>query len=103
MDHDLDTRPEATPPEATPPNDRPADWDRKEVRADFGDDADATPTTESPDVADWNEGQMARERPDGTREPGPSDDEIASSKGGLSGGGSNPGGGERWAERDKEA
>jgi hypothetical protein len=46
---------------------------------------------------------MARERPDGTRTPGPSDEEIAEeSEGGLSGGGANPGGGERWAERDVE-
>jgi hypothetical protein len=28
------------------------------------------------------------------------DEEIESSRGGLSGGGANPGGGERWAERD---
>ena len=43
---------------------------------------------------------MARERADGTRSQGPSDAEIASSKGGLSGGGANSGGGERWADRD---
>jgi hypothetical protein len=45
---------------------------------------------------------MARQRPDGTRTPGLSDAEIDESRGGLSGGGTNPGGGDRWAERDVE-
>ena len=41
---------------------------------------------------------MAPAREDGTRSPDVSDEEIAESKGGLSGGGANPGGGERWAD-----
>ena len=80
--------------------DKPANWDREDMRSDFGDDADAAPPDKDDKVRNWNENQMARQRQDGTRIPGPSDEEIAeSSEGGLSGGGANPGGGERWAER----
>ena len=79
---------------------KPENWARDEMRPDFGDDADSPPPEKDDKVRTWNEDQMARQRQDGTRTPGPSDDEIASSKGGLSGGGANPGGGERWAERD---
>lgn len=81
---------------------QPANWDRDEMKADFGDDAETPGTDDDAKVPTWNEDEMARQRPDGTRSPGPSNEEIASSKGGLSGGGANPGGGERWAERDKE-
>jgi hypothetical protein len=86
--------------EATEPG--PDNWARNEVRPDFGDDPESPPIDEFPEVPTWNEGQMARQRPDGSRTPGPSDEEIKSSEGGLSGGGANPGGGERWAERDVE-
>ena len=79
---------------------KPANWDREDMRPDFGDDADATPPDKDDKVPTWKENQMARQRPDGTRIPGPTDEEIAESEGGLSGGGANPGGGERWAERD---
>jgi len=82
---------------------KPANWDREDMRPDFGDDADASPPDNDDKVRNWNEKQMARQRPDGSRTPGPSDEEIAEeSEGGLSGGGANPGGGERWAERDVE-
>lgn len=81
---------------------KPDNWDREEMRPDFGDDAAASPPDKDKKVPTWNEDQMARQRPDGTRSPGLSDEEIDSSQGGLSGGGANPGGGERWAERDVE-
>jgi hypothetical protein len=81
---------------------KPENWDREEMKADFGDDADAAPPDEDDKVRTWKENQMARERQDGTRTPGLSEEEIAESEGGLSGGGANPGGGERWAERDVE-
>jgi len=82
---------------------KPENWNREDMRPDFGDDADAAPPDNDDKVRNWNEKQMARQRPDGSRTPGPSDEEIAEeSEGGLSGGGANPGGGERWAERDVE-
>ena len=82
--------------------DRPDNWDRDEMKRDHGDDSDVSPEHDA-EVPTWNEGQMARERPDGTREAGPSDEEIEEeSEGGLSGGGVNPGGGERWADRDRK-
>jgi hypothetical protein len=80
---------------------RPENWDRDEMKRDRAGGAEPA-TDDDPAVPAWKEGQMARERPDGSRDAGPSDEEIeAESKGGLSGGGTNPGGGERWAERDK--
>ena len=81
---------------------KPENWDRDAMRPDLGDDAEASPPDKDHEVPTWNEDQMARQRPDGTRTPGPSDEDIESSQGGLSGGGANPGGGERWAERDVE-
>jgi hypothetical protein len=80
----------------------PDNWDRNDMKPDFGDDAAASPSDVDREVPTWNEDQMARQRPDGSRTPGPTDEEIESSEGGLSGGGANPGGGERWAERDVE-
>ena len=82
--------------------DKPANWDREDMRSDFGEDPDAAPPDKDAKVRNWNENQMARQRPDGTRTPGLTDEEIAESEGGLSGGGANPGGGERWADRDVE-
>ena len=81
---------------------KPDNWDRDSMRPDFGDDSNASPADADTEVPTWNEDQMARQRPDGTRSPGPTDAEIDESRGGLSGGGANPGGGERWAERDVE-
>jgi hypothetical protein len=81
---------------------KPDTWNRDEMKRDHGDDSDVS-TEHDAEVPTWNEGQMARQRPDGTREAGQSDEEIEEeSEGGLSGGGVNPGGGERWAERDRE-
>jgi hypothetical protein len=81
---------------------RPDNWDRDAMKPDFGDDSAESPTGPDTEVPTWNEDQMARQRPDGTRTAGPSDEQIEESKGGLSGGGANAGGGERWAERDVE-
>jgi len=81
---------------------RPDNWDGDEVRSDSGDHTEASPVEENNEVPAWNESQMAEQRPDGSRTTGPSNEEIESSKGGLSGGGANPGGGERWAQRDVE-
>jgi hypothetical protein len=80
---------------------RPENWDRDQVRRDEGEPERDVPAADD-EVPTWNEDQMARQRQDGTRSPGLSEEEIESSKGGLSGGGVNPGGGERWAERDDE-
>ena len=93
---------ERTDPANRSGTETPANWDREEMRPDFGDDAEASPPDEDDKDPIWKENQMARQRADGTRTPGPTDAEIAESKGGLSGGGANPGGGERWAERDVE-
>jgi hypothetical protein len=82
---------------------RPEDWNRNEMGPDRGDDQPATTSDDAGDAPDWNEGQMAEEHADGSRTAGPSDEEIAESAHGLSGGGTNPGGGERWAERDDES
>jgi hypothetical protein len=82
-----------------PQANQPADWDRSQMRPD-SEDGPETPAGGSPDRPDWNEGQMARQRPDGTRADGPTDEEIEASQHGLSGKGANPGGGEQWADRD---
>jgi hypothetical protein len=81
--------------------DKPANWDGDQMRPD-SEDAPDTPAGGAVDVPTWNEDQMARERPDGTRAAGPANEEIEASRRGLSGGGTNPGGGERWAERDAD-
>ena len=80
-----------------PKTNKPANWKGGQMRPDDGPE---TPAGGGPDVPTWNEDQMARERPDGSRTAGPTDEEIETSSHGLSGGGANPGGGERWAERD---
>ncbi len=79
--------------------DEPAQWQAEQMETDDGDGVAVSPTDESPDPQAWNEGQMAPARQDGSRSPDVSDEEIAESEGGLSGGGANAGGGERWAER----
>ena len=78
---------------------KPAQWNPEQMETDDGDGSAHSTTGTTPDVQTWNEGQMAPAREDGTRAPDVSDEEIAESKGGLSGGGANPGGGERWADR----
>ena len=77
---------------------KPETWERDQMSSDpetSPEDADST-------VPTWKEGQMAEQHADGSRSPNPSDADIAESAGGLSGGGANPGGGERWAERDED-
>jgi hypothetical protein len=81
---------------------RPDNWDGDEMPTDSGDHTETPQVDENEKVPTWNEGQMAEQRADGSRAPDLSDEEIESSKGGLSGGGANPGGGERWAKRDVE-
>jgi len=77
---------------------KPANWDRHQMETDDGgeprdrDEAGLSPS--------WNEGEMAEERKDHTRSPLTPANELDEPAGGLSGQGSNPGGGERWAERD---
>lgn len=82
---------------------KPAEWKPEQMETDDGDGAVASATDVSPDVKTWNEGQMAPAHEDGTRGPDTSEGEIAESKGGLSGGGANPGGGEQWADQDDTA
>lgn len=79
---------------------KPAQWNPEQMETDDGDVSVPSTTGANPDVEKWNEGQMAPAREDGTRAPDVSDEETAESKGGLSGGGANPGGGERWADRE---
>ena len=88
--------PAATDTEAVP------HWDRKEMEIDDGPGDSRTATgTPDADTALWNKGQMAEESADGSGGPAPTGDIEA--PGGLSGEGSNPGGGERWADRDRES
>jgi hypothetical protein len=107
--HEGDSNARTTAPETTAPDPegstRPVEWDRHQMETD-----DAGETVEGGGAADpkrgadtldpkWNKGEVAEEREDHTRDPLPAPAEPA---GGLSGGGSNPGGGEQWAERDRE-
>lgn len=78
---------------------QPAQWNPEQLETDDGD-VPAT-TVAAPGVEKWNEGQIAPAHDDGTRSPNVSQEEIAESSGGLSGGGANPSGGERWADRDE--
>jgi hypothetical protein len=80
---------------------RPVNWNGDQMRPDEHGEPDDREGGDRP-VPTWNEDQMTRQRPDGTRSKGPSAEEIGESKRGLSGGGANPGGGERWADRDSE-
>lgn len=84
-------------------------WDRHEMET--ADPATSGPESathsagtdgeEGADAPDWNLGSMAPERADGTA--GPHIEPVDPDEGtGPSGGGVNPGGGERWAERDKD-
>lgn len=79
----------------------PEHWDKGQMEID---DAGETPgAMRAPgeaDAARWNKGELAEEREDGTGGPHTEDVEPP---GGLSGEGSNPGGGEQWAEQDREA
>jgi len=78
----------------------PVAWDRHEMETD--DAGEPQERDIDPLNPKWNKGQMAEEREDGTRSPLATDTELTQPSGGLSGHGSNPGGGERWAERDRE-
>jgi|SRR2546426_4316397 len=98
-----DTRamdPDDRRPADEPAADEPAAWDRHEMETD--DAGELQERDVEPLNPKWNKGQMAEEREDGTRSPLATDTELTQPSGGLSGHGSNPGGGERWAERDRE-
>ena len=77
---------------------KPATWNRHEMETD--DAGEPRGPEDETLVAGWNKGEMAEERKDHTRSPLTPPDELNDPDGGLSGKGSNPGGGERWAERD---
>jgi hypothetical protein len=88
-----------TPMEGKREAPKPANWDRHQMETDDeGEARGQDPET----VAAWNKDEMAEERADHTRRPLTPPDELADPGGGLSGHGSNPGGGERWAERDRQ-
>jgi hypothetical protein len=80
----------------------PAEWESEQLETDDGK-TESAPTGESApaDRARWNKGTMGEERADHTRSPLAGDEELGDSGGALSGGGANPGGGERWADREK--
>ncbi len=100
-DRRLADEPAADEPTADEPAaDEPAAWDRHEMETD--DAGELQERDVEPLNPKWNKGQMAEEREDGTRSPLATDTELTQPSGGLSGHGSNPGGGERWAERDRE-
>jgi hypothetical protein len=80
-----------TPQDTTP-------WDRTQMETDDGQPNPDEPTESAPK---WNKASMGEERTDHTRTPRATEEELADSGGPLSGGGENPGGGERWADRDK--
>jgi hypothetical protein len=74
-------------------------WDKDQMEiADPGEDPGVSQTSGDPGSPLWNKGEMAEESDDGA---GGSHAEPVEPAGGLSGEGSNPGGGERWAERDR--
>ncbi len=78
----------------------PEHWDKGQMEIDdAGEAPGAARTTHEGDATQWNKGELAEERQDGSGGPHTEDVEVP---GGLSGGGSNPGGGERWADRDRE-
>lgn len=85
--------------EPTASTEQPAHWDKAEMEIDDGA-GDRDTGGHDADSALWNKGEMAEEHRDGSGGPRPTGDIEA--PGGLSGEGSNPGGGERWADRDKE-
>lgn len=76
---------------------KPANWDRHQMESDDG--GEPRERDEADLVSGWNEGEMAEERKDHTRSPVTLPNELDQPAGGLSGHGSNPGGGERWADR----
>jgi hypothetical protein len=78
----------------------PEHWDKGQMETDDpGEDPAMTRTADAPGSSIWNKGEMAEESEDGSGGPGT---EPVEPPGGLSGKGSNPGGGERWADRDRE-
>jgi hypothetical protein len=97
---DETSQPDETPVEQEPGESTPATWDRHQVETD--DAGEPRERDAETLVPGWNKGEMAEERADHTRSPLTPPDELDEPDGGLSGHGSNPGGGERWAERDRE-
>ena len=95
-----DKQPDKEPLAREPGPGKPAKWDRHQMEIDDageprGSDAETA-------VPGWNKGEMAEERQDHTRSPLATPEELHEQDDGLSGHGSNPGGGERWAERDRK-
>lgn len=74
-------------------------WDREQMETDDRRPDEVAPT--SPNTPGWNKASMGEEGADHRRSPRATEDELADSGGPLSGGGENPGGGERWADRDR--
>ncbi len=89
-----------TPIMKAPEAETPATWDPHQMETD--DAGEPRERDAETAVPSWNKGEMAEQREDGTRAPLTPADELDEPAGGLSGGGSNPGGGEHWADRDKE-
>lgn len=77
---------------------QPEHWDKGQMETDDPGEAPGVGGAID-DPALWNKGEMAEEHKDHTG--GPHVEGVDPAKG-LSGEGSNPGGGERWAERDRE-
>jgi hypothetical protein len=104
--NDKTTHPDEAPPRDDTPTrqapgaETPATWDRHQMEVD--DAGEPRERDAETGVPAWNKGEMAEERQDHTRAPLTSADDLDEPAGGLSGHGSNPGGGERWADRDKE-
>lgn len=91
---------EPGPVEQEPGESSPATWDRHQMETD--DAGEPRERDAGTLVPGWSKGEMAEEREDHTRSPLTPQDELDEPDGGLSGHGSNPGGGERWADRDRE-
>ena len=74
-------------------------WEKGQMETDdLGETSGEVGTTDAADAPLWNKGELAEEREDGSGGPHVENVDPA---GGLSGEGSNPGGGERWADRDR--
>jgi hypothetical protein len=76
---------------------QPEHWDKDQMETDDPGDVTGHEATGETSRATWNKGEVAEEHQDGTGGP---HGEPVEPAGGLSGEGSNPGGGERWADRD---
>jgi hypothetical protein len=77
-------------------------WDRHALDFEHPEEETSPPAGEAGSSAPvWNKGQVGEEFPDGHHSPDASPEELATSKGGLSGGGANSGGGERFGENER--